>query len=101
MKISEITATDVASFLRLDDATDPILTPIMAASRQYIIDYTGMTAEELEKHDDLWLAYMVLCQDMFDNRAMYIEKDNVNKVVDSILFMHRKNFVFGGDGDVC
>ena len=36
---------------------------------------------------------MVLVQDMYDNRAMYVEKDNINRVVDSILFKHRRNFV--------
>lgn len=93
MLISDITVKDVANFLRLDDHKDPLLIPMMEAAQAYIIGYTGMDEAELDTHDDLWLAYMVLVQDMYDNRAMYVEKDSVNKVVDSILFRHRKNFL--------
>lgn len=93
MTISEITAADVAAFLRLDDASDPILTPMMAAARKFIADYTGLSDEELDEHEDFYIAYMVLAQDMYDNRAMYVDKDNVNRVVESILFRHRVNFV--------
>lgn len=93
MLISEIAVSDVADYLRLDDAEDPILVPIMAAAQKYIIDYTGLSEEDLEDHEDLYIAYMVLCQDMYDNRALYTDKASVNKVVDSILFRHRKNFL--------
>ena len=97
MVVSDIKVKDVAEFLRLDDASDPLIRPMMEAAQAYIIGYTGMTEEELDDHDDLWLAYMVLVQDMYDNRAMYVEKDSVNKVVDSILFRHRKNFLPDGE----
>ena len=93
MTISEIKKQNVADFLRLDDANDSLLTPIMDAATKYILDYTGMTEDELDDHEDLYTAFMVLCQDMYDNRAMYVDKNTVNRVVDSILFRHRKNFV--------
>lgn len=93
MVVSKITASDVAAFLRLDDATDPLLVPMMDAAKQFIVDYTGLAAYELDEHKDLYIAYMVLIQDMYDNRAMYVDKDNINRVVDSILFRHRVNFV--------
>ena len=93
MTISEIKKQNVADFLRLDDAGDSLLTPIMDAATKYILDYTGMTEDELDDHEDLYTAFMVLCQDMYDNRAMYVDKNNVNRVVDSILFRHRTNFV--------
>lgn len=93
MTISEIKKQNVADFLRLDDASDTLLTPIMHAATKYILDYTGMTEDELDDHEDLYTAFMVLCQDMYDNRSMYVDKNNVNRVVDSILFRHRTNFV--------
>lgn len=92
MKVSEITVQNVADFLRLDD-TDQILVPMMTATKQFIMDYTGLSEEELDDHEDFYIAYMVLVQDMYDNRAMYVDKSNINKVVDSILFRHRVNFV--------
>lgn len=93
MRISEITAQNVADFLRLDDATDPLLTPMMTAAKQFIMDYTSLSAAQLDDHEDFYVAYMVLVQDMYDNRAMYVERDNINRVVESILFRHRTNFV--------
>lgn len=92
MKVSEITTQDVADFLRLDE-TDQILVPMMTAAKQFIMDYTGLSEEELDDHEDFYIAYMVLVQDMYDNRAMYVDKSNINKVVNSILFRHRVNFV--------
>lgn len=93
MTISEITTQDVANFIRLDEDDPTTLTPIMDAATAYIQDATGMDAEDLEDHEDLYIAFMVLCQDMYDNRALYTDKASVNKVVDSILFRHRTNFV--------
>ena len=92
MVISEITAQNVADFLRLDE-TDPLLTPMMDAAKKFIIDYTGLTETDLDEHEDFYIAFMVLIQDMYDNRAMYVDKSNINRVVDSILFRHRVNFL--------
>ena len=93
MVISEIKTQNVADFLRLDEDDKAALTPIMDAARAYIMDYTGLTEDQLDEHDDFYIAFMVLCQDMYDNRAMYVEKGDVNRVLDSILFRHRTNFV--------
>lgn len=95
MKISEINAGDVAKYLRLEtgdyDATE--MAAIMAATKQYILGYTGMDAVEIDNSPDFWLAYMVLCQDMYDNRSYTIENGNVNRVVESVLDMHRRNLL--------
>ena len=95
MVISEIKKQNVIDFLRLDgsQAQDKLLTAIMDAARQYIMDYTGLTEDELDEHEDFYVAYMVLVQDMYDDRSYYVDKSNVNRVVDSILFRHRTNFV--------
>lgn len=93
MRINRITSAEVASYLRLDE-DDPVLLPkIMKAAKAYIMDYTGMSEDDLDDHDDLYPAFMVLCQDMYDNRAMYNDKSSVNKTVDAILFRHRTNFL--------
>lgn len=93
MKVSEITTADVSEFLRLDEEDTSLLTPMMAAAKQFIIDYTGLTEKELDEHEDFYIAFMVLVQDMYDNRSMYVEKAEVNRVVESILFRHRRNFI--------
>ena len=92
MVISEITSQNADDFLRIDEA-DQIVRQMMASAKQFIIDYSGLTEEELDDHEDFYIAFMVLVQDMYDNRAMYVEKGSVNRVVESILFRHRLNFI--------
>ncbi len=102
MKISEITAGDVVKYLRLEsgDYDETEMTAIMTAAKQYVVSYTGIPAtsdnpdaETLDDHEDFFIAYMILCQDMFDNRVMVVENGNVNRVVDSILGMHARNLL--------
>ena len=102
MKISEITAADVAKYLRLESGEyDEVeLGAIMDAAKSYILHYTGLpeTAQEdgektIDDYADFWIAYMVLCQDMYDNRAYTVENGSVNRVVESVLGMHARNLL--------
>lgn len=95
MKVSTVTTADVAEYLRLDPGeTDSLLEPVLEAARSYIRGYTGLDDEAIDAIPDAWAALMVLCQDMYDNRTMYVDRSgaNLNRVVDSILAMHRENF---------
>lgn len=103
MKVSELTIEDVARFLRLDfdDLTreeKQDLQIMLEASIEYISDYTGIpkvskTEKCLDDYKKFVLCVNVLCQDMYDNRSYYVDKNNVNKVVESILNMHSINLV--------
>ena len=93
MKVSEVTPADLAEFLRLDEYQEDEMQRILDSAKGYIRDYTGLTDEEIDTHADFLTALLVLCQDMCDNRAMYVEKSNVNRVVESILNMHRVNLL--------
>lgn len=111
MKISEITFEDVVTYIReehlLENDTDKAeiekqLKPIMATAKSFISGYTGIKAEKVDEfdedktiddYDDFYIVFMVLCQDMYDTRSLYIEKSNVNKTVSCILDMHRRNLL--------
>lgn len=95
-KVSDITYTDVAKYIRLDELTqDEIntLITLINISKNFIINYTGRTAEELDNYQDFVIVVLILCQDMWDNRTLYIDKSNLNKVVDTILGMHSVNLL--------
>jgi hypothetical protein len=47
----------------------------------------------LDAHEDIVLAIYVLCQDMYDTRSYYVDKTNVNRVVEAILGMHCLNLL--------
>lgn len=99
MKISEITPMAVAKYLRLEsgDYDGSELQAIMESAKRYIVSYTGIpaegTGETLDDHEDFYIAFMVLCQDMYDNRSYAMESSSANRVVDSILGMHVRNLL--------
>ena len=95
-KVSEITIEDVASYIRVDDYENRDIETYLNTAKNYISSYTGIpvTSEEGESLDDfpdfVIVAY-ILCQDMYDNRTLYVDKSNINKVVQTILDMHTRN----------
>lgn len=93
-KVSEITIDDVANYIRATD-TEGIDTYLNIA-KSYISSYTGIpvTSEEGESLDDFpdfIIVVYILCQDMYDNRTLYVDKTNINKTVQTILDMHTRN----------
>ena len=99
--LSEYTAADVAAALRIDGDPPAEMERIMAAAMAYIEAYTHIPAasedpeaETLDDHPDIVHAFLVLCQDGYDNRA-YVQDGTfgVNMTVDTILNMHRRCLV--------
>ena len=95
-KVSEITINDVALYIRADDYMEGEIETYLNIAKSYISSYTGIpvTSEEGESLDDfsdfVIVAY-ILCQDMHDNRTMYVDKANINRTVQTILDMHTRN----------
>ena len=90
-KVSEITTKDIADFIRLGEvsgAEEIQLQTFLTVAKDYIANYTAL--EDLDEYADLVIAVYVLCQDMYDNRSLYIDKNNPNKVVQTILDMHTR-----------
>jgi len=90
-KVSEITTADIAEFIRLGEvsnADEKQLQTFLTVAKNYIANYTAL--EDLDEYADLVIAVYVLCQDMYDNRSLYIDKNNPNKVVQTILDMHTR-----------
>ena len=96
-KVSEITAQSVAEYLRIAELTtadEDYITTLIGVAKDYILKYTGIEdAEALDAYQDMIIVVYVLCQDMYDNRAMYVDNSNVNKVVDNILGLHQRNLL--------
>ena len=94
-KVSEITVEDLKTYLRIsDDLSDDdkkFLKTILNSSINYIKNNTGI--DDVDKYSDLVIVVFVLCQDMYDNRILYVDKNNVNKVVSSILGQHDNNLL--------
>lgn len=96
MKISDVTDEIIASFIREDDLTDKdieLLSVIKPAAKAYIVEHTALTMSQLDEHEDLTIAYLILVEDMYDNRAMTVNYTNSNRTVETILSMHAMNHV--------
>ena len=90
-KVSEITTKDIADFIRLDEVSgdeEIQLQTFLTVAKNYVANYTAL--DDLDEYADLVIAVYVLCQDMYDNRSLYIDKSNPNKVVQTILDMHTR-----------
>ena len=92
MKVSDITYTDIANYIRLTEVSqeeESLLTNLISISKAFIKENTGV--EDLDEFDDFVIVVFILCQDMYDTRSLYLDKTNLNKVVETILGMHSLN----------
>ena len=95
-KVSDITYLDVADYLRIAELTaddTATLQTMLGVAKAFILQYTGLPAEALDAYQDFVIAVFVLCQDMWDNRTLYVDKSNLNHVVSAILGMHAVNLL--------
>lgn len=93
-KVSDITYQDVADYIRLSEVTEDeqnTLTTLINVSTTFISNYTGQT--DLDNFPDFVIVVFILCQDMYDNRTLYVDNQNLNKVVETILGMHSINLL--------
>ena len=95
-KVSDITAESVADYLRLDEITDSeinTLTMLISIATSYIKSYTGLDDAGVDKYHEFVIVVLILCQDMWDNRTMYVDSKDLNNTVQSILAMHSVNLL--------
>lgn len=101
MKVSEITVDNIANYLRLSEVSEEDEKDIelfLNIAKNYIENYTGIPQESknvedetLDTYSDFVIVVYVLCQDMYDNRTMYVDGKNINNTVKTILDMHTRN----------
>lgn len=99
-KVSDITVSDIADYLRLPEVSESdtvLLGNILGVAKTFIQNYTGQT--DLDDFQDFVIVVFVLCQDMWDTRALYVDKTNLNNVVSTILGMHSVNLLPEAEAD--
>ena len=95
-KVSDITAESVADYLRLDEVTASeinTLAMLISIATSYIKSYTGLDDAGVDKYPEFVIVVLILCQDMWDNRTMYVDSKDLNNTVQSILAMHSVNLL--------
>ncbi len=112
-KVSEIDVDYLVDYLRIDDASDVQkreIATMLNSAKGYVSSYTGLpiasvaddtatpdvdesTTITLDSKPEFVDAICVLVQHNYDNRALYVDKSETNKVIDSIIGLHRVNLV--------
>lgn len=100
MKIREVTNEQINNYLRITPTAEnsAFLEICKDAAIQYISKYTGLPVESssgdtINSHDDLTIAYLILVEDMWDNRSTTADQANPNRTIETILGLHRKNLL--------
>ena len=94
MKVSDLTIDIVKNYLRVDGNEDDVLiTAILNAAKQYAASYTGLDSEEINQYDDIPLAILTLCADMYDLRQFTVPSVQTNPTVLQILGSHSRNLL--------
>ena len=105
MQVSKITQGVILNHLReqeenLESDDMAIIEAMKKAAIEFCKNQTGLSEEELDKHEDITIVVLTLISDMWDNRSMTVQKNNANTIIDAILGMHRTNLVPTPDAEV-
>lgn len=93
-KVSDITTNDIAEYIRLVEVLpedENTLSNLLEIAKTFISNYTGQT--DLDKYQDFVIVVLVLCQDMWDNRTLYVDKASLSYPIETILGMHSINLL--------
>ena len=104
-KVSDITIDAVQEYANLGDldtSEQNLITSYIGIAKRYIKSYTGLDDEGMDEYQDLdnldtlqdiIIVVFILCQDMWDNRSLYVDSTNINRVCQSILDLHSINLL--------
>ncbi|EDT77388.1 head-tail connector protein [Clostridium perfringens] len=90
MKINEVDINYLKQYLIIDeDDDDTLLSIILEAGKAYIENFTGQNFSYLNSKPDITIALLSLCTDLYENREFTVKDNNTNKIVNTILNMHK------------
>lgn len=96
MKISELTAEIVKDYCGISDSDSDVLieNTIIPSAKAFIKGYTALSDEQLDEHEDITTACMILINDMYSNREYTLSwQRQVNPAVSTILGLYAKNYL--------
>lgn len=96
-KVSEVTCDELVSFCRIDDPDSEDIAHIeraMSIARAYIRSVTGLDDKEIDGHEDITWAYLILVRDNYDNRSLQENSAmKMNRTVSIILDQYNNHLL--------
>lgn len=95
-KVSQITPEDLATYIRLGELSEDdvnTLKTIKNVVTAFIKAYTGQSEEGMDDCPDFVAVVFIMSQDLWDNRTLYVDTQNLNFAVKSILDLHSVNLL--------
>lgn len=94
MKISEVTISELKGYANCyHDMDDNLWAAILIGAKQFIVNYTGLALEDLDAHEDMTIALLILCNEMYDNRMVHVEFNKLGFVISNLLNAHSTNLL--------
>lgn len=94
MKVSEITVELVKQYCRIDTSDDDaLLALILPAATNFCKSYTGLSNEEMDEYEDMTLAVLAFCGEMYEVRQVTMDGIAINPTVAQILGSHSYNLI--------
>lgn len=94
MQVSKISKEAVKKYLGATSSdVDDIIDIVMSSAVSFIVGYTGLSADELDAYEDISMAFLVICNDMYSNRDFVVDNNSLNPTAKQILDLHCTNFL--------
>ena len=95
MKLSDVDAYTCRQYARIDDGEEETLIEhvLLPAARGHVLGYTGLSADDADRHPDLALACIALVSYLYDHRDLVADRSQLSPVLDSLLGMHAVNYL--------
>ena len=94
MLVSELTVNNLKNYLRVDtNIDDTLLAVILPAAKRFCAQYTGLTLEDLDDHEDMPLAVLAVAADMYEVRQVTLNGTQINPTTAQILGTYSTNLL--------
>ena len=94
MLVSELTVDNLKNYLRVDtNIDDTLLAVILPAAKRFCAQYTGLTLEDLDDHEDMPLAVLAVAADMYEVRQVTLNGTQINPTTAQILGTYSTNLL--------
>ena len=94
MLVSELTVDNLKNYLRVDtNIDDTLLAVIIPAAKRFCTQYTGLTLEDLDDHEDMPLAVLAVAADMYEVRQVTLNGTQINPTTAQILGTYSTNLL--------